>query len=246
MKSMTDLPLFYAPDIERDFCLPPDESKHCIRVLRMAEGDRIKVTDGQGHFFESVITEASTNKCMLKLNGKEKWHKYWTGTITIAVSPTKNADRIEWLAEKLVELGIDKLVMLKTEHSERKRANKERLERIIVSAMKQSLKAQKPLLEVDVPFDRFAGDCTEPCKLIAHCVDSDELPSRQLPHTIYQGTEDVCILIGPEGDFSLKEVSLATEKGFKGMTMGESRLRTETAALSATQWIHVIQHIKRQ
>lgn len=242
---MTDLPLFYAPNIKKELCLPPEESKHCLRVLRKEVGDTIKITDGQGHFYIVRIDEVERKKdiCCVIIEDSFAWQKPWHGNLTLAVSPTKNADRMEWLIEKAVEVGVEQIVLLRTEHSERKHSHAERLERVAVSAMKQSLKAVLPTLQVDVPFDKFISDgMPQGAKLIAHCVDECILPPRQLPHKLYSGG-NATIMIGPEGDFTLQEVKTAIANGFAGITLGECRLRTETAALAALQWLHTLSMI---
>lgn len=243
MNSMTDLPLFYAPDIERTACLPPDESKHCTRVMRLTIGDHIKVTDGSGTFYEAQIVEVKKDNCLLELLSSEPWQRGWHSEITVAVSPTKSSDRMEWLLEKMVEVGIDRVVMLKTAHSERKTVNRGRLERVMVSAMKQSLKATLPALDIDVPLTQFITQTKMPCKLIAHCVDALGLMPRLMPNELYHGG-DVCVMIGPEGDFTYDEVKEAEANGFRGLSLGSSRLRTETAGLYALQWVQILQEIK--
>ncbi len=242
---MTDLPLFYAPGIKKELCLPPEESKHCLRVMRKEVGDTIKITDGQGYFHIVHIDEVDRKKdiCRVAMEDSFAWQKPWFGNLTLAVSPTKNADRMVWFIEKAVEVGVDKIVLLRTAHSERKHSHAERLERVAVSAMKQSLKAMLPTLQVDVPFDKFISDGQpQGAKLIAHCVDEISLPPRQLLHHLYSGG-DATVMIGPEGDFTLQEVQAAITNGFAGITLGECRLRTETAALAALQWLHTLSMI---
>ena len=221
--------LFYAPEIENTWELPEEEAAHCLRVLRLSEGDELEITDGKGKFFKVKIVSTAGKRCKVEAIETKCIEKGWKGNLTIAIAPTKNMDRIEWLAEKATEIGWDRIVFLNCRFSERKVIKTERIERIVVSAMKQSLKFHKPIIEEMIDFKKFinARHCGK--KFIAHCYDEQK-------HALYESLvpgEDATILIGPEGDFSKEEVESAIEAGFTPVTLGNSRLRTETAGLAA-------------
>ncbi len=235
---------FFSPDIETELTLPEVESGHCCRVLRMKEGDIIHAVDGKGNAFECKITQANPKKTALSILSKTQEPRHWQPKITIAVAPTKNIDRMEWMVEKATEIGVDRFVFLKCARSERKDVKTDRLEKILVSAMKQSMKATKPQLEGMIGYKEFIRSLT--CKngdirIMGYC--SDEFPRKDLVSQ-YTAGQDVTILIGPEGDFSPEEVQLAVEAGFIPATFGNTRLRTETAALYALSAIHVINDLK--
>lgn len=232
---------FYSPDILTDLTLPETESGHCCRVLRMKEGDRIFVVDGKGKEYECEITDAHPKHTAVEIIAEREEPKHWKERIVLAVAPTKNIDRIEWMLEKAVEIGVDEIVLLKCAHSERKNVNADRLEKIIISAMKQSLKATLPVFRGLVPFKEFMQMVDTARKYMGYCDDKTE---RREFAKEYPGNEDLTILIGPEGDFSPEELSLAIEKGFQPVTFGESRLRTESAALFAVTAVHVIDQVK--
>ncbi len=228
--------IFYAPDILENNILPEDESSHCIRVLRKKEGDCIFITDGKGHFFDAVITEPHAKHCTVNILQTIDESKPWNNKIHIAFAPTKNMDRVEWFAEKATEIGIDHITPLLCRYSERKEIKLPRIEKILVSAIKQSQKAYLPVLDNMIGFSSFIKQPFDGRKFIAHCYPFE----KQSLKSIYQPGEDVLILIGPEGDFSEKEVAEALEYGFEPISLGESRLRTETAALVACHTIHII------
>ncbi len=232
---------FYSPDIEETSQLPEIESGHCCRVLRMKAGDRIYVVDGKGKEYECEITDAHPKHTSVEIISCREEEKYWKERIVLAVAPTKNIDRIEWMLEKAVEIGVDEIVLLKCEHSERKNVNEERLLKIIVSAMKQSLKATLPVFKGLVPFKEFVNAVDTPIRYMGYC---DENTSRREFAKEYPGHQDLTILIGPEGDFSPAEVDLAMNSGFLPVTFGEARLRTESAALFAVTATHVVDTVK--
>ncbi|MDE7414269.1 MAG: 16S rRNA (uracil(1498)-N(3))-methyltransferase [Muribaculaceae bacterium] len=232
---------FYVPDILESGVLPESESGHCCRVLRMKTGDTLYAVDGKGHSYECVITEAHPKHTAVDIIKTIDEPKHWTGRIVLAVAPTKNIDRIEWMLEKVVEMGVDEIVLLKCEHSERKNVNEDRLLKIMVSAMKQSLKAVLPDFKGLMAFKDFIASDLPDLKYVGYC--DSETDRREFCRE-YPGNSDVVVLIGPEGDFSPSEISLARERGFKAVTFGESRLRTETAALFAVAAIHVLDQIK--
>lgn len=230
--------LFFADSLDLDLCtLTPAESHHCVKVLRMRVGDVMHVTDGQGTLCRAHIVEADSDACTVAVD--ERWNEYerrpWH--LHVAVAPTKNADRIEWFVEKAVEMGIDEVTLLVCDHSERTTLKSERLEKIVVSAMKQSLKAYRPTIHAAVPVRQFLADhqADDACKMICHC-DGER---RSLADS-YSVGRDAVVLIGPEGDFSPEEVDAALQAGFLPVTLGKSRLRTETAALYATMALNFI------
>ena len=231
---------FYAPDIKKCCELPESDSQHCVRVLRMREGQEIEVVDGRGGLFRCRIALASQHHTLLEIVEESRLPKVWTPALTVAIAPTKHNDRMEWLVEKLVEIGIDRIVPLRCERSERKDIKTERLEKIAVSAMKQSLKAILPEISPTTPYMDFLESSADSGRYIAYCDPS--IPRRLLSRELAAGA-DTTILIGPEGDFSPKEISAALDCGFIPVTLGDNRLRTETAALVAADTFHIINQL---
>lgn len=229
--------LFYAPDIATNPVLPEEESGHCTRVLRLAEGAEIELTDGKGSFYRAVITAAHPKHCAVNILETWKPGKPWDAYIHIAVAPTKNIDRMEWFAEKATEIGIDEITCLRCRFSERKEIKTARLEKILVSAMKQSQKAMLPKLNDMTDFRSFVQLPFSGQKFIAHC----EAGEKPLLKEIYQPGSNALVLIGPEGDFSPEEIRWAEAQGFQPISLGKSRLRTETAALASCLTLHVLQ-----
>ncbi len=221
--------LFYAPDIESSLELPAEEAAHCLRVLRLNVGDALTLTDGKGCMYDAVISAATNKRCQVKIMAVHEQAPLWKGRIHLALAPTKNMDRMEWLAEKITEIGVDEITFLQSRHSERKVLKTERIDKILVAAMKQSLKARKPILHDLTDFSKFLRMHEATRKYIAHCHD---LPKNVLHRTAGEH-EDSIILIGPEGDFSVEEVEQALAHGYESVSLGNSRLRTETAALVA-------------
>lgn len=233
---------FYAPDIEATGVLPESDSAHCCRVLRMKEGDEVAVVDGKGKRYRCVIIESHPKKTVVEIISSEEIPTHWGVKITIAVAPTKNADRMEWMLEKAVEIGVDRVVLLKCKRSERKVMKLERLEKVMISAMKQSLKGVLPELTEVSDFKSFVttlGDDTQ--KFLGYC--SSHYPRKEFAKECAAGG-NVVIMIGPEGDFTTEEVEFAVANGFIPVTFGESRLRTETAALYGITATHIINQIK--
>lgn len=228
---------YYAPDIARTLMLPDDEARHCLRVLRTQIGDCVQVVDGLGHRYTCRVASTDPRKASVEIVDVTDVAPFWAAPLTVAVAPTKNIDRIEWLVEKLTEMGVDRIVPLLCRHSERKNVNTERLERIAVSAMKQSLKAVKPVIEPLTPIAEFISGCDAEQKFMGYCADDVE---RRLLARELKGGKSTAIMIGPEGDFSPEEVRMAFDHGFMPISLGEARLRTETAALAAAQTFHVI------
>lgn len=227
---------FYAPEIEATGTLPETESGHCCRVLRMKEGEHIFVTDGQGHRFECVILDAHPKHTAVEILTIEEISPWWGFRLEICVAPSKNTERMEWLIEKAVEIGVDRIVLMKCSRSERKAIRTDRLEKIAVSAMNQSLKTNKPIIEDPIPFKDLINDSFSGFKCLGYC--DEAYPLRNFAKEYNGG--NVRILIGPEGDFSPEEVAMAVEKGYMPVTFGGSRLRLETAALYAAVAAHVI------
>lgn len=232
---------FYSPDIEESLTLPESDSGHCIRVLRMSEGDAVEVVDGRGHVYRCHISVAHPKRTRLSIDEVVERPKVWPGNITIAVAPTKNNDRMEWLVEKLVEIGVDRIVPVRCRHSERKEINTERLVKIAVSAMKQSLKAILPAIEPMTPLHAFLDSRAGGQNFVGYC--DPAIPRVNLAKA-YQPGLDTAILIGPEGDFDPAEISDCLDRGWQPVTMGDNRLRTETAALVACDTCHIINQVK--
>ena len=227
--------LFYTPDIDRSHCLSEDESGHCVRVLRYAAGDTILLTDGRGTTFTARITLAHPRHCEFDILKAEKQDRNHSFHLHIAVAPTKNAERVEWMVEKCTEIGADEFTLLNCRYSERRQMRIDRLEKIILSAAKQSLTRYLPVIHEMTDFDAFirsqSGSAASlpPQRFIAHCYESD----KHLLRDAVERGRDVVMLIGPEGDFSEQEVAAALQTGFLPVSLGNSRLRTETAAVVA-------------
>ena len=213
--------------------LPQEEAGHCIRVLRMQAGDRLRLTDGKGAFYDAVISAVSGKRCMVHIESKEVQEPLWKGHLHIAVAPTKLMERNEWFVEKAVEIGVDEITFLKTDHSERDVIKMERIEKIAVSAMKQSQKATLPVLNGMTSFKSFMERGFDGDKFIAHCEPGSKV---NLKDVVVPG-HDTLVLIGPEGDFCPSEIEMALKAGFRPVSLGPSRLRTETAALVA---VHIM------
>lgn len=231
-----DKTIFYAPDIQSNNTLPPDESAHCIRVLRKKIADQILITDGQGHYFEAQINSDKPQGCTVDIIKTISQIKQWDFTLQIAFAPTKNIDRIEWFVEKATEIGIDRLTPLRCRYSERKEIKTERIQKILVSAMKQSQKAYLPLLDQMLTFAEFIQKPFDGQKFIAHCYPTD----KKILKRCYQPSSNALVLIGPEGDFSEQEVEDAIAAGYQPISLGQSRLRSETAALVACHTIQIM------
>lgn len=228
---------FYAPELPDNPVLPESDSGHAVRVLRMKEGDSLEAIDGRGTLYHCTLVDAHPKRALVRVDSSEKIRNPWESHITLAIAPTKNNDRMEWLVEKLVEIGIDRIVPLRCRRSERKDINVDRLERVAISAMKQSLKATLPAIDTTVSFEHFISECNSTQKFIAYCSDTFE---RRLMAREFRPGLDTAILIGPEGDFSPEEIGLALERGWHPVSLGDSRLRTETAALVAVDTCHIV------
>ena len=228
--------LFYIPEIYGSkVILSSEESKHAVKVLRLLEGDLIQLVDGKGGFYQAVVSDPNPKKCAIEIREAKKEFGKRDFHLHIAIAPTKNIDRFEWFLEKATEIGIDEITPLISEHSERKVIKPERLEKIMVAAMKQSLKAYLPKLNELATFQDFMKQKFSGEKFIAHCNESDK---RHLKNLI-KPKQQTLVLIGPEGDFSAEEVELATTIGFTEITLGKSRLRTETAGIIACHIVNL-------
>ena len=234
--------LFFNPDINettQNITFDKIESKHIVRVLRKKEGSLLHITNGKGSLFTAKVVLANDKKCLATIIEVSQKPKHWDYYLHIAVAPTKNNDRIEWFLEKATEIGIDEITPIICSNSERKVVKMERLEKIIQAAMKQSLQAILPKLNAPVKFNDFIKNTTEGTCCIAHCEEQGE--KKLLKNAIVNSDKNT-ILIGPEGDFSKKEIELALQENYIPISLGESRLRTETAALVA---VHTVSLIKQ-
>ncbi|MDR3251956.1 MAG: 16S rRNA (uracil(1498)-N(3))-methyltransferase, partial [Tannerella sp.] len=218
--------IFYVPEIAVNPILPVDESRHCVSVLRQKQGDRISVTDGLGNLFTAILEDANPKRCRLQIIERTVRKPDWNYEIEIAVAPTKSIDRMEWFVEKATEVGINRIRFVRCKQSERREIKLERLVKVAVSAMKQSQKTVLPQIIEMTGFNDVINHSTAACRMIAHCAGDD----RRLMGDVYETGANALILIGPEGDFSRDEIDGAIAKGFQPVSLGGSRLRTETAA----------------
>jgi len=238
---MKEARYFYVPDAASQTELPADEATHAVRVLRLKEGDELFLMDGVGNFYRACLTLASSHHCYYEIQETLPQQPLWEGHLHLAIAPTKLIDRIEWMTEKLTEVGIDELSFLDCQFSERKVVKQPRIEKIVVSAMKQSRKGWKPVVNEMVRFSDFISAPREGRKYIAHCYE--EIPRTYLFDELNRPapTADATVLIGPEGDFSIDEVRQAMDAGYVSVHLGPSRLRTETAGLSALMMMQLSQ-----
>ncbi|QBQ40258.1 16S rRNA (uracil(1498)-N(3))-methyltransferase [Sphingobacterium psychroaquaticum] len=224
--------LFYTADIaphHKQFLLSEEESKHAIRVLRLQQGDAVVLVDGVGGWYDAEIIDPHPKRTTLQINRVEVDFQKSSYHLHIAVAPTKNIDRIEWFLEKATEIGIQEVTPIISEHSERKEVKVDRLNKVVASAMKQSLKAYLPKINPAITFTQFLKQQAglDQTKLIAHCAEGE----KRYVADVCQPKGSYLILIGPEGDFSSTEINDALTQGFAPVSLGDSRLRTETAAL---------------
>lgn len=231
--------LFYAPEITLPrYTLPEEESKHCIRVLRMVEGDELHLTDGQGTMHRCKVVDANAKRCTVEVVESIAEYEKLPYRLTMAVAPTKNIDRFEWFLEKATEVGIAEVYPIECSHSERRHIKSEREEKVITAAVKQSLKAYHPTLHELTPVKQLMAMPFDGDKYIAHCDQS--FGEKPYLGKIAKKERDTLILIGPEGDFSPEEINFALQNGFKPISLGKQRLRTETAAVVSTVIISTI------
>ncbi len=232
--------LFYSTEIDtHTITLVDDEAKHCTKVLRKSIGDEVFVIDGNGNLYTARIESIGKRDCICSIIDKvENFgnHDYY---VRMCVAPTKNIDRFEFFVEKAVEIGVDEIIPVCSENSERKVVNVERIERIVLSAMKQSYKAKMPLVTEMTPIKTIITNSFSGLKCIAHC----EEEKKSLLRDAIKDVQEITILIGPEGDFSLSEISSAKQNGWIPVSLGESRLRTETAAIAAVHTVNLMKQI---
>ena len=228
---------FYLPEVDYYPILPAAESGHCVRVLRMREDDELVCVDGKGHRYLCRIIDPHPKHVALQVIESEYVPKHWGCRISLAIAPTKNLDRMEWMAEKSTEMGIDDIWPVRCVHSERKELKTERIGKILISAMKQSLKTMLPALSEMKPLKELLVQDLPGQKFICYC--ADDIPRREFCKEYIPGS-DVTILIGPEGDFSPEEVEMALQYGWMPVSLGHSRLRTETAAVFAVAAVHSV------
>jgi 16S rRNA (uracil1498-N3)-methyltransferase len=230
--------IFYVPDINGNTCvMDENESKHSIRVLRMVKGDRLKMADGNGTLYEGIISDPDPSGCGITITGVTRNFEKRNYRLHIAISPLKNQERFEWFIEKSVEIGIDEITPLICMYTEKPGIKRDRLNNIIISAMKQSIKAYRPVLNDPVAFSDFICSDFSSRKMIAHCNPAFK---RNKIDQVCEKSSDAVILIGPEGDFSMDELTLAVEKNYKSIHFGSSRLRTETAGIAACLSVYFI------
>jgi 16S rRNA (uracil1498-N3)-methyltransferase len=232
--------IFYKPGLlAESYFLDREESDHAVRVMRLKKNDRVIIVNGKGDWGEAELTMVRPGHCEYEIRKVIPEYEKRNYHLSIAVAPTKNADRMEWFLEKATEMGIDSFIPLSCSHSERKVLNTERLRKIAVAAMKQSLKAYLPEIQEMVPYSDFIRQPLKGYGFIAHC------HTRNIPHlaNVLKKGDSYTILIGPEGDFSDEEVSLAVQYGFREISLGSARLRTETAALAACHTVALINAI---
>lgn len=231
---------FYSPDIAEELVLPESDSRHAVRVLRMKEGDELQVIDGKGNVYTCRLADAHSKHAAVEIIESRPQPLPWKQQLAVAVAPTKHMDRMEWLVEKMTEVGINRIIPLLTDRSERREIKVERLEKIAVAAMKQSLKAVLPVIEPMTPLSSLITMMPDAQRFVAYC--DPEIPRVNLARS-YQPGRDTLILIGPEGDFTPAEIRATLDAGFKPVTLGDNRLRTETAALFALSTCHVIDQL---
>lgn len=232
---------FYSPDIEDKLCLPESDSQHCCRVLRMQPGDTVIVVDGCGNRFTCRLLDNHPKHTAIAIEKKEKVPLIWPNTINLMVAPTKHMDRMEWLVEKLVEIGVNRIIPVRCRYSERKEIKQERLEKIAISAMKQSLKASLPEITDMISLSDAVKTYRADQQFVGYC---DRNTPRELLSHKYKPNRDVNILIGPEGDFSHEEIAMLLKEDYVPVTMGDNRLRTETAALVGVTTCHIINQLE--
>ena len=236
---MKEVRFFFDPLVNGE--LPQEEAKHATRVLRLTVGDKLLLMDGNGCYFRAEITVADNHRCLYRILETMPQERTWEGHIHLAMAPTKLNERVEWFAEKATEIGIDEISFLDCRFSERRVIKCERIDKILISAVKQSHKAWKPILNEMTPFERFVQQERKGDKFICHCYNQEDIGEGEekplLMDVLRRGAETT-VMVGPEGDFSIDEVRLALKNGYRSVSLGTSRLRTETAALVA---VHMMQ-----
>ena len=246
---MKEVRYFYVPDAANQVELPAEEATHALRVLRLKGGDEIFLMDGEGSFYRAEVTAASSKRCLYEIKENMPQKRAWKGRIHLAIAPTKMMERIEWMAEKATEIGFDELSFLNCQFSERKVVKTPRIDKIVISAVKQSHKAWKPVVNELESFREFILTPRPGRKFICHCYE--EVEKKDFFQEINSfsdasrgsDVDDITVLVGPEGDFSIDEVRLAMENGYESVSLGTSRLRTETAGLVAVHMAHIARRI---
>ena len=240
---MKEARYFYVPDAAQQTELPAEECAHAIRVLRLKVGDELFLMDGVGNYYRAQVTEAGSHRCGYEIVETLPQQRPWTGSVHLAIAPTKLMDRMEWMTEKITEIGIDELSFLDCQFSERRIVKLPRIGKIVISAVKQSHKAWMPVLNEMTSFKTFIRQPREGRKYIAHCYE--EIPRTYLFDELRKPSAeaDATVLIGPEGDFSVDEVRQAIEAGYVSVHLGTSRLRTETAGLSAVMMMQLAKEV---
>lgn len=241
---MKETRFFYVPNAGQENEMPTEEALHALRVLRIKSGDEINLMDGVGNFYSAEVTLAATKRCLYEVKEVLPQQPAWHGHVHLAIAPTKVMDRIEWMAEKATEIGFDELSFLNCKFSERKTMRTVRLDKIVISAVKQSHKAWKPIVNQMVSFKEFIAQPRKGRKFICHCYEEfekvDLMTELQKP---FDEDADVTVLVGPEGDFSVDEVKLAIANGYESASLGTSRLRTETAGLMSVAMANLTRRI---
>lgn len=241
---MKETRFFYVPNAGQENEMPTEEALHALRVLRIKSGDEINLMDGVGNFYRAEVTLAATKRCLYEVKEVLPQQPAWHGHVHLAIAPTKVMDRIEWMAEKATEIGFDELSFLNCKFSERKTMRTVRLDKIVISAVKQSHKAWKPIVNQMVSFKEFIAQPRKGRKFICHCYEEfekvDLMTELQKP---FDEDADVTVLVGPEGDFSVDEVKLAIANGYESASLGTSRLRTETAGLMSVAMANLTRRI---
>ena len=246
---MKEVRYFYVPDAANQVELPAEEATHALRVLRLKGGDEIFLMDGEGSFYRAEVTAASSKRCLYEIKENMPQKRAWKGHIHLAIAPTKMMERIEWMSEKATEIGFDELSFLNCQFSERKVVKTPRIDKIVISAVKQSHKAWKPVVNELESFKEFIQTPRPGRKFICHCYEEvekkDFFTEINLCTDASQESDadDITVLVGPEGDFSIDEVRLALENGYESVSLGTSRLRTETAGLVAVHMAHIARRI---
>ena len=236
---MKEARYFYVPDADRQSELPADECAHAIRVLRLKVGDELFLMDGVGNYYRAQVSEVTSHRCGYEIIETLPQQRPWTGCVHLAIAPTKMMDRMEWMTEKVTEIGIDELSFLDCQFSERRVVKLPRIGKIVVSAVKQSHKAWMPVVHEMTAFKTFISQPHKGRKYIAHCYE--EIPRTYLFDELRKSSDeaDATVLIGPEGDFSIEEVRQAVAAGYTSVHLGQSRLRTETAGLAAVMMMQL-------
>lgn len=241
---MKEVRYFYVPNAAQETELPQEEATHALRVLRLKAGDEIFLMDGEGAFYRAQVSLATNKRCIYEILESMPQQRAWQGHIHLAIAPTKMMDRIEWMTEKATEIGFDEISFLNCKFSERKNLRADRIEKIVISAVKQSHKAWKPVVNDMQSFKDFITTPRPGRKFICHCYEEvekkDFFSELQKPWMAEQPEDaDITVLVGPEGDFSIDEVRLALENGYESVSLGTSRLRTETAGLVAVHMAYL-------